>query len=143
MAKGFMGLIIKGGHLSPNSTVDLNLREKKAQKNETKKKISLIINHPIDHLRENSISWVWKPIKVPSLVTSPPQKIRRRITRKRLKKKNLFLLIFQAKKTRLIRVLKAAIDIKIGQGLSSTMWKGCSSKFRVIMKEFFFFKMTT
>ena len=51
-----MGLIIRGGHLSPNSTVELNLKEKKAQKKETKKKTSLIINQPIDHFKEDSIS---------------------------------------------------------------------------------------
>ena len=56
MAKGFIGSITKGGHLSPNSTVELNLKEKKAQKKDTKKKISLIMNHPMDHFREYSIS---------------------------------------------------------------------------------------
>lgn len=87
MEKGFMGSIKRGGHLSPNSIVDLNLIAKNAQKKEIKKKISLIINHPIDHFRENSISQVWKPIIELSLVTSPPQTERIKTTKIRFKKK--------------------------------------------------------
>ena len=129
IAKGFIGSIIRGGHLSPNSIVELNLKEKKAQKKDTKKNTSLMINQPIDHFKEYSISWVWNPIRVPSLVTSPPQITRIRKTKIKLKPKDANLVIFQAKKTKLIRVLKATKAIRTGQGLSSTIWKGWSSKF--------------
>ena len=87
MEKGFIGCTKRGGHLSPNSTVDLRLIAKKAQKKEKKKKISLTINHPIDHFKENSISFVWNPITVPSEETSFPQILRSVKAEKKLKKK--------------------------------------------------------
>ena len=134
IANGFIGSNIKGGQLSPNSTVELNLKVKNAQKKETKKKTSLIINHPIDHFREDSISLVWNPIREPSLVTSPPQIVKIRTTKKRFKKKKRTFWRFHAKKTKLIKVLKATKDITKGHGLSSTIWKGWNSKFIEIIK---------
>ena len=80
-----------------------------------------MINQPIDHFKEYSISWVWNPIRVPSLVTSPPQITKIRKTKIKLKPKDANLVIFQAKKTKLIRVLKATKAIRTGQGLSSTI----------------------
>lgn len=80
MENASRGTMWRGGHSSPVSTLALNLNLKNAQKKEKKKKISLLINHPIDHFREASISTVWCP-SFPSMSTSLAQQITTKIAR--------------------------------------------------------------
>jgi hypothetical protein len=56
--------------MAPNSIVGERLLWKKAQKKEIKKKISETINKIIPHRRPKVTTWVWRPWKVPSRVTS-------------------------------------------------------------------------
>ena len=97
-------MIKTGGHSSPISMVDLSEKEKKAQK----KRISLLINHPIDHFKDFSISHVWFPSFL-SKSTSFPHKyktINKTIKLNRTKEKDDS---FQINKTKVIKNLKEDI----------------------------------
>jgi len=99
------GVMHIGGQTPPVSNLFLNEKEKNLQKKEKKKRISLVINHPIDHLREHSASLVWLP-KLLSLLTSFSQKKNKE---KRIRKFNITDIVvvsFQQKKTKDINNLK-------------------------------------
>jgi len=99
------GVTHRGGQTPPVSNLFLNEKEKNLQKKEKKKRTSLVINHPIDHLREHSASLVWFPILL-SLLTSFSQKKNKE---KRIKKFNItdiIVLSFQQKNTKEINSLK-------------------------------------
>jgi len=99
------GVIHIGGQTPPVSNLFLREKEKNLQKKEKKKRISLVINHPIDHLREHSDSLVWLP-KLLSLLTSFSQKKNKE---KRIRKFNITDIVvvsFQQKKTKDINNLK-------------------------------------
>lgn len=63
---GLNGIIPIGGQEAPNSIAGDNLLWKKAQKKETKKKISETINKIIPHRNPKVTGWVCNPWKVPS-----------------------------------------------------------------------------
>jgi len=99
------GVINRGGQTPPVSNLFLKEKEKNLQKNEKKKKISLVMNHPIDHLREISASLVWFP-KLLSLFTSFSQKKNKEKRIKRFSKTLIVVVSFQQKKTKDINSLK-------------------------------------
>ena len=94
-----------GGQTPPVSNLFLKEKEKKLQKKEKKKRTSLVINHPIDHLREHSDSLVWFP-KLLSLLTSFSQKKNKDKRMRRFNKTDIVLISFQQKKTKDINSLK-------------------------------------
>jgi len=68
--KGLKAKIPKGGQRAPTSTVGVSLLWKKAQKKETKKKISETINRAIPHRSPSSVIEVWSPWRHPSRAIS-------------------------------------------------------------------------
>lgn len=105
--KASKGVINKGGHSSPVSIFTLNLKLKKAQKKEKKKRTSLLINHPIDHFKEDSASIVWCP-NFPSQSTSFAHKIKIQKAKIKFKNNQLNLNCFQQNKTKQNKKLKTA-----------------------------------
>lgn len=120
-SKGFNGIIPAGGHWWPTSKAGARLLWKKAQKKETKKNTSEMINKIIPQRNPSSTIFVCKPWKADSLATSFHHwniikiiKIRAVIIKKGSAKKNNF------KKPK-VRI-KDLRDLRIGQGDSFTRW---------------------
>jgi len=99
------GVTYIGGQTPPLSNLFLNEKEKNLQKNEKKKRTSLVINQPMDHFREHSVSLVWFP-KLLSLFTSFSHKKNKEKRRKKFNKTDIVVVSFQQKKTKDINSLK-------------------------------------
>jgi len=69
-SNAFIVVIPTGGHILPTSTVGTNALWKNAQKNDTKKNTSDIINHIIPIFNPFCTINVWLPMYVASLTTS-------------------------------------------------------------------------
>jgi len=80
-------------------------KKKTSKKKEKKNRISLVINHPIDHLREHSASLVWFP-KLLSLLTSFSQKKNKEKRIRKFNMTDIVVVSFQQKKTKDINNLK-------------------------------------
>lgn len=118
---GLKGKIPQGGQNEPNSIVGLNLEWKKAQKKETKKKISLTINKIIPTINPLNTVLECNPWKVPSRITSRHHNKDtiiiniNEINNKSLSKKENILIIP-------ITTLKAPNPANNGQGDIFTIW---------------------
>lgn len=70
IAKGFSAVTPVGGQLQPNSGAGANLLWKNAQKNAKKKRTSEAMKRIMPHRNPLETNEVWKPIYVPSRITS-------------------------------------------------------------------------
>ena len=119
--KGLKELIPTGGHTLPNSGAGDSLLWKKAQKKETKKNTSEIINKIIPHRKPSSTIEEWWPWKVASCDTSFHHWYITKLIKKRPKKDNSHLKVKKAF-TKPITKTKALTELTKGQGDSSTKW---------------------
>lgn len=77
---GFKGSIPLGGHIIPISTEGDKLLWKKAQKKDTKNRISDTINKTKPIFKPSTVALVWKPWKVDSLTTSLNHRNKHKLT---------------------------------------------------------------
>lgn len=120
---GEKGIIPKGGHCPPNSTLGANLAWKKAQKKDRKKNTSEIMNNTIPDWSPSITIFVWSPWKDPSRETSRHQINAVAISPKRLKSNESGNLQWNHLH-RLVVKLILKHEINRGQGDSSVRWKG-------------------
>lgn len=126
--------IPKHGHFCPIKISGDKDVWKKAQKNETKKKTSDVINKSIPSFNPLITSLVWRFSNVDSRIMSRHHLHAMEIIKNKLKYKKKFLEemllnVFAVVKT----VLNNWKDAKIGQGLGDTRWNG-TKIFLVIYK---------
>jgi len=119
--KGLKAMIIVGGQIAPNSPVGVKLLWKKAQKNETKKKISDTINKIIPHFKPKTTFKVCKPWKEPSRIISRHHTTEVMIRIKIPRKNNKVLFKWNIVTNPLVRI-RAPKEANKGQGLLSTKW---------------------
>ena len=112
-----------GGQDWPSSTVGEILLWKKAQKKETKNKISDAINKTIPVFKPFITRFEWFPWDVPSRWTSRHQEKATKSIIINDKPKNFIETLFIITKPDKTKQ-KAPFEAKIGQGLMSTRWKG-------------------
>ena len=88
-AKGFRGVIIRGGQEQPISRVGLSLLWKKAQKKALKNMTSEVMNRIIAHANPAWTFVVWSPIRVASRVTSRHHRVEIKRRKARFKKRGV------------------------------------------------------
>lgn len=120
---GLKGRIPVGGHICPSSIAGEILLWKKAQKKETKKNTSEIINKIIPVFKPLITKSEWCPwIEASRWISFHHIKATSDVKIKIMRRGFLRLLFIKIKPE--ARSLKALLDAKIGQGLTSTRWKG-------------------
>lgn len=137
-SQGLKGWTPNGGHCEPSSILGDNLEWKNAQKKETKKKTSEVINKIIPAFKPLETILLCSPWLVLSRETSRHHVKETKIRYISLKIKNSHLLWLLNQDPNLIVNLKAMNEVIIGHGEFSTIWKGWLKK-DLIIKDFCFF----
>jgi len=121
--QGLKGWIPIGGQYEPSSTFVDRLAWKNAQKNDTKKKTSDVINSTIPHFNPVVTIIVCNPWKVLSRDTSRHHVNEIKIIHKSLVNIKFLLFLWNHLASPVVKPSPVK-DTKIGQGDSSTIWNG-------------------
>lgn len=119
--KGLNPWIPVGGQIAPTSIFGDNLLWKNAQKNETKRKTSEIINKIIPHRKPTPTLKEWNPWSVPSRLISRHHWVATIVALTIPVKNNKGLKVWNHCTIPTVKV-NAAIALAMGQGLILTKW---------------------